>query len=348
VRLARVRVTRLGRSSSHGALPSHAGLPIGRNNENACRELSGEVKRTELGLSCNPDGPARREENWSAADGFVLIPVLLALGVFGFVAMLLTETVANEVKANARLLRQAEAEAWANGLVQLTAYQLAAGGDSIARGALPVNGTPLTCRIGKGTATIEVLDAAGLVDINFAPPDVLEQLFVGLEAPQGEAAQLSANITDFRGLDAIGDSKMAEYLEEGRAFGPKNSPFATVGELEQVLGMTRMLFSRVRPFVTVQSRMPYIDSNVASNQMLAMQLPNAFELPVAKTRTFVVRASAHNAGRTHFVREAAVELSQRAASGFLLREWNRLEAYGEGYPPADDSTEACLDVLLSR
>lgn len=290
----------------------------------------------------------RRERDPSPEDGFVIIPVILVVGLLGFIALVLSKSEALDVNVNAHMLRQAEAEAWANGIVQLTAYQLAASGGAAKEGQpLRTDGTPLTCRIGKGIATVEVFDTAGLIDINFAPQNVLERLFTSLDLAREDAAQLAANIIDFRSVDDIGEVKKAKYLESGRTYGPKNSPFATTGELEQVLGMTPELFLRIQPYVTTESRMPNIDPAVASKQMLAMQLPDAFGMPKAVIRTFIIRAAVRNRGQTRFVREAAVELSPRAPTGFLLREWNRLDTYEVSNPQVNfEETSACLDLLL--
>ena len=278
-----------------------------------------------------------------------MIPVILAIGLIGLAAMILARTVALDIRVNAFQLREAEAESWANGLAQLAAYELAAARSSVGSGPLKIDGTPLVCRAGRESAVIEAFDAAGLVDINFAPQDVFEQLFVKLDVKKERAAQLAAAIVDFRSLNdgqTVGNIDPAQYAATGRAYGPKHAPFATTGELEQVLGMTRDLFSRVHPFVTTHSRMTYIDPNVASSEIMALQLPD-LSTPRTVTRSFVIRAAVRSEGQTRFVREAVVELAQGQPDGFLLKEWTRLDTRENRHR---DKLEAgsCLDILLSK
>lgn len=296
------------------------------------------------------DLPAMSARAGSHQCGFVLIPVLWAVGLLGFVAFLIAKTVALDARINANLSRQSEAEASADGLAQLAAYQLAISGGSIRKGQpLQTDGTPFVCRVGRAVASVEVLDTAGLIDINFASQTVLEQLLVGLDLAKNQATQLASAIIDFRSLDsspASGRASTAQYLAAGRANGPKNAPFATVGELEQVLGMTRALFLRIRPFITIQSRRPSIDPSVASAKLLAMQQPIAAAQPKTAIRTFVIRVAVRNVAQALFVREAVVELSPRQPSGFWVREWNRMDQYEEpaGFPAS--GAPECIDTLL--
>ncbi len=283
--------------------------------------------------------------------GFVLAPGLGALSLLGLVAIILTKTVNIDVKVSTNLLRRAEAEAIADGIARLATTYLAANGASGAKsGQLSLNGAPYLCYIAGTLVSIRIFDSAGLIDINTAPLDVLERMFFGLTQSSAESERLAAAVVDFRDEDDIplagGESELEQYRQAGLSHGPKNAPFSTVGELDQVLGIDRALLARLRPLVTVHSRMKGIDPNVASAEMLALPLPSAV-VPRTPRQIFVVRVAVLRNRRTRFTREAIVEISARVASGYALREWNQGEDNAsEDFDAASDS-QSCLALLDS-
>ena len=113
---------------------------------------------------------------------------------------------------------------------------------------------------------------AGLVDLNAASPALLEWLLRGLGVAPDRAAALAAAIVDFRDEDDIPSINGAEstaYRAAGLAHGPKNAPFETVMELDQVLGMDVTLLGRLRAVTTVYSRQRGIDGAVAPREILS-------------------------------------------------------------------------------
>lgn len=111
---------------------------------------------------------------------------------------------------------------------------------------------------GYGEAEIEVRihDDSGKIDINAPNPERLSALFTarGLELEQAEA--LAASIVDWIDPDDLAQPNGAEiddYEALGLPYGPKNAPFDTVSELQQVLGMNYELYSRIEPSLTIYS-----------------------------------------------------------------------------------------------
>jgi general secretion pathway protein K len=285
-------------------------------------------------------------------QGFVLVPVLWTISLLSLVAIILTKTIALDVRVNVNLMRHAEAEALADGITRLTIQHLAVKTPGTSkRGELMLNGAPLVCSLEGDAVTIMVFDTAGQIDLNMAPLTVLEQMFEGLGRTPEEADTLAAAIIDFRDLDDIplaggSESEAAQYRDAGLPYGPKNDAFAAVGELDQVLGMDATLLARVRPLVTVHSKMRGIDPSAASQAVLAVTSSSAY-VPGTARHIYLIRVGIRHAGNTLFTREATVELSARATTGYLLREWNRADEYSNVY--ADDVSDApsCLDVLLN-
>ena len=282
------------------------------------------------------------------ARGFILIPVIFTLALLALVALTITRTVSLDIKANTRQLRSAEAEMLADGVARLVIQHL-----MLVRSAPPEtrilkpDGSVFACRLGARTAIITAQDTAGQIDLNAASQELLERLLAGIAVPKDQAARLAAAIVDFRDPDDLplpGGAEAADYRAAGLGHGPKNAPFAIVGELDQVLGMTPDLLARVRPLVTVHSRVPGVDQTVAAAPVRGLTLPNTM-LAVSPARAFLIRVTVQNTGTAQFARETVVELSPRAPLGHLVRVWARGDATLAS-PPIGD-LPSCIDALLT-
>lgn len=96
----------------------------------------------------------------------------------------------------------------------------------------------------------------GKVDLNAAPEALLRQLFDVLAFEDSEIDRLVDAVADWRDEDALTRLNGAEadrYASEGLPYGPGNRPFLATDELNQVLGIDRDAFTKLRPFVTVWS-----------------------------------------------------------------------------------------------
>lgn len=113
-------------------------------------------------------------------------------------------------------------------------------------------------RFGYGDAEIEIAitDDSGKIDINTADADLLTGLFMGRGVQQDQAQAIAAAIVDWRDPDDLeqpNGAEAPEYKSAGLSYTPKNAPFDTVSELQQVLGMTYDLYSKVEPALTMYS-----------------------------------------------------------------------------------------------
>jgi type II secretory pathway component PulK len=286
----------------------------------------------------------------SQQAGFILIPVLFVVALLALVTLTLTKTIAVDIRTSAQTQRQAEAEALADGLAQLLIRNLLVSKpDGNRRGRLRVDGLPVSCRIGTSAAAIAVQDAAGLVDLNAAPLEMLERLFAGIGASAEQAIRLAAAVVDFRDPDDVvtaGGAEAAEYQQAGVPHGPKNAPFATVGELDQVLGVTPEIMARVRHMVTVHSRARGVDPAVASADVRALDLPVSASA-VAAQRSYHVGVGLRHVGDTRWTREFVIELSPRAPAGYLLKDWARGASKSNLEPPVGTGDlPLCLEMLV--
>jgi general secretion pathway protein K len=291
---------------------------------------------------CDGDSPSTNEH------GFVLVPVLFTVALLSLVALSMSQSALLDVRVAALNTRRAQTQALADGVANLAMRRLhldrSAGRD---RAVLPVDGTGLACSIGGGRATITVHDTSGLVDLNRSSLEILQRLFAGTGLDDTSARALAAATVDFRDSDDIattGGAERAEYAAGGLAHGPKNAPFASVDELDQVLGMTADTMARVRPLVTVHSQTNGIDLEIASPAVRALGLPTT---PGAKLRgnSYILRVALDRQGTARVIREAVVSLAQRSATGAAIRQWATLDPE---FRIGDDAPDrgSCLDLLL--
>ena len=296
--------------------------------------------------------------------GFILVAVLWLLALLTLVALALTTSVRLDVRARGQLHRHAEAEALADGLTRLVALRL---GDRDRRppgeAGIATDGTPLRCLHEQTSVEIAVNDVGGLVDINGASHSLIEWLLLRIGVAPDRAHVLAAAIVDFRDADDVASgadgAETAAYQAAGLAHGPKNAPFETIGELDQVLGMTPALLNRLRPFATVHGRQAGIDPWRAPRELLVASsegdgagtpapanIPSEFRMS-SKGLAYrvVVRISTANGGR--FARETVIEPLRTAPLGFRVREWTL--APPETAPASKTATPLlppCLRVLL--
>lgn len=119
---------------------------------------------------------------------------------------------------------------------------------------------------------VSMIDEGGKVDINAASPQVLQALFQAAGLDATAAGKLAANVVDWRSFVADAgqaDSARAAYAAAGRDYGPRHGPFATLEELQLVLGMTPALYQQLEPAITIWSGRATPDPNTAPPLALA-------------------------------------------------------------------------------
>jgi general secretion pathway protein K len=107
--------------------------------------------------------------------------------------------------------------------------------------------------------SVELTDESGKIDINTSEDTLLQALFVSVGVDPATAEQLSDALQDFRDPDDIARPHGAEadaYKTAGLAYGPRNQPFTSVAEVQQVLGMDYQLYSKIEPAITIYASAP--------------------------------------------------------------------------------------------
>ncbi|MBE1159404.1 general secretion pathway protein GspK [Dyella acidiphila] len=189
---------------------------------------------------------------------------------------------------------------------------------------------------------ISVISESGKVDLNASSPDLLANLFRNAGVDPQHAAAIAQAIVDWRSFPMTPQQvaqRTAAYTAAGRDYGPRNGPFASVEELQMVLGMTPALYDTVAPYVTIWSGRASPDPNTAPLLALAsippgMNLQQAAAMIAARANNAGANAAANavaglvaNNGITHSIRSEAVLADGTRA---VLRATVRLQGFRPG------------------
>jgi general secretion pathway protein K len=118
---------------------------------------------------------------------------------------------------------------------------------------------------------VELRDESAKIDINTAADSLLRGMFLSLGLADDEAAKLVDAILDWRDADSFrrpNGAEEPEYRAAGLTYKPANAPFQAIEEIQLVLGMRQDIYRRIAPMITVFSRMPGINPQLASREVL--------------------------------------------------------------------------------
>ncbi len=117
----------------------------------------------------------------------------------------------------------------------------------------------LQVQLGDVEIWVEIVPSVGLLDINVAPPAMMEALFsrVGGLTP-GEAVVLASRVYDFIDPDdepsGVGGAELAQYQAAGSPVRPRNGGLNDLTELRGVLGITPELYAIISPFLGINGQ----------------------------------------------------------------------------------------------
>ena len=120
--------------------------------------------------------------------------------------------------------------------------------------------------------TIAIFNEGSKIDLNRSDGEILTRLLLVLGVEENDAVALADSILDWRDEDDLHQLNGAEdgdYKQAGLPYGAKDDKFASVEELQQVLGMDHNLYRLLAPVVTVYSQNSNVDEAFASAVVLA-------------------------------------------------------------------------------
>jgi general secretion pathway protein K len=205
-------------------------------------------------------------------------------------------------------------------------------------GQPPIDGSPFPVSFAGHQLRLTIQDEAGKIDLNTAQDELLRRLLRSAGADPETAGALKDRILDWRepGINKrLNGAKAPEYRAAGLTYGPRNAPFATVEEVQLVMGMTPELFAAIAPALTVYSQTPWIDPSFAPAEVLRT-LPSMDEAAInallqsrASARpavmlghAFMITAEADGPDGLRVSRNAVIRLTGRANAPIWIYRWN--------------------------
>jgi general secretion pathway protein K len=118
------------------------------------------------------------------------------------------------------------------------------------------DGRPYEFEFDGAHVSVEITDESGKIDLNTADPVMLTSLFISVGVDLNRAQALADAIADWRDPDDMPREQGAEvneYKAAGLSYAPRNAPFQTVSEVQQVFGMDYDLYQKIEPAITIYS-----------------------------------------------------------------------------------------------
>lgn len=212
-------------------------------------------------MSPCPKSPGRAEH------GFVLVAVLWLLAALALLVTIFTVHLSASARAVSLNDDALKTEALVSAGVELAAYRLQLAEDK----KRPPEGA-FHVRLSGTDIAVSFITEAARVDLNAAPKELLSGLLTVLGAGDDAAREAADRIIGWRtksDSDGSISKEAALYQAAGRAYSPRQAPFAHVNELSLVLGMTPALVERALPYITVFSTSPAVDVMVAPAEVIA-------------------------------------------------------------------------------
>ncbi|MGJ0395285.1 MAG: general secretion pathway protein GspK [Methylocystis sp.] len=282
--------------------------------------------------------------------GFALLAVIWGVGIISLLVVSFMKTGRLRLQTAHNIASATQANYIADGVINLATVTLIARRN--ANAALPQNapiyaGAPRYCVFDGAAIAVAVEDEGGKVDLNAAPPELLEMTLVGLGVEARAAKSVVQSIVAFRTPPVVlGQPEPSPPSD--RPFGPKRAPFETVLELDQVEGVTPPLFRDLLPLATTYSRSAGVDARASPPALFAalagfrladVQALRAVPYPNALNRSdrrfpaqinqqsnqnaFLIHVEALLATGQTVARDAILDLSATSDRPFAIREMRR-------------------------
>ncbi len=200
--------------------------------------------------------------------GVALMMVLWMIMVMMTMAGTLIYAVKTETQLVSYARATAQARSFAEAAAHYTVMQLFLPVD---KRQIKLGGSPATwTRDGYGVE-IRVIGENGLIDINQANRVLLQKVLKELGIVDQEAETVLDAIEDFRDPDDLKHTNGAEdddYKTADLAYGSKDAPFERIEELQQVLGVTPLMYQGLVSYLSVNARSNGVNPMLAPRHVL--------------------------------------------------------------------------------
>jgi len=206
--------------------------------------------------------------------GIAVIIVLWLTILLTVIASGFAFSMRSEALAARNALSLAQARAAADGAVERTAFELSR---PRMASSWASDGQVHSWQEDGIAIQATAVDESTRIDLNAAPEALLKGLVenVGGADPDTSAKIVDA-IQDWKDPDDMrrpNGAEEADYRQAGLKYKPANAPFETVNELARVMYVTPAIYGRIADSLTVQSRQPGVNAQLAPRGVL-LALPN--------------------------------------------------------------------------
>ncbi len=185
--------------------------------------------------------------------GFALLIVLWTMGFLAVLGSRIVTAGRSDTRLTDNLKQQAVLQSAADGAIADVMFSLLAARDP----HIQPDGLVRTIRIGQILVQARIENESDRINLNRASPALLRALIVGAGGSPAVAEQLAGAIVAWRDVGVGTGQRVAQvpqYRAAGRSYGPPGTPFESLDELADVVGMTPALFARLAPHLTVLTR----------------------------------------------------------------------------------------------
>lgn len=206
-------------------------------------------------------------------DGFALVVVLWITTLLAVLAAAFANSMATESRATLNMVEAVRVRTLADAAVNKGISRLLRRAAGLKTRA---DGVPGAFAFDGAELTVAIFDENGKIDLNTAPDELLAGLLitVGIESAKIDAVvDAIADWRDEDDLRRLNGAELDDYEAAGRKFVPSNVPFRSVAELQQVMGVSREIFEKLEPLVTVHSFARTINPATAPRDVL-LSIPN--------------------------------------------------------------------------
>lgn len=195
--------------------------------------------------------PSRKSR--SARSGVVLLMVLWTLLLLTILVASFVQSSSTEGLQARHMLNTTRARYAAEAGMHRAVYEL---GNPVQTERWKGDGRTYEFYVDDAKVSVQLIDETGKIDINQADLRLMTQLFQTAGLDQRSAEGMAARVQDWKDPDdAItqGGAEKAEYAAADLNYGPRNQLFVTVGELQQILGMSYELYTQIEPMLTINA-----------------------------------------------------------------------------------------------
>lgn len=224
-----------------------------------------------------PDQQATALRSDPQPRGVALVIVLWIITLLSLISASFIRTMRTDIHIVTNSVARAKAETIADAAIHRALYELYKPANILDRW-IP-DGTTRQWQHQDATVNLIMTDESGKIDINTASDALLRGLLKSQDVAEQQVLELSDAIADWRDADSakrINGAEEADYAAAGLSYKPTNIPFQTIEELKLVLGMTPALYQKLAPLITIYSRLPGINAQIATREVLRA-IPNVTE-----------------------------------------------------------------------